>query len=425
VATDAGWRSLRIPARVGAARLGASPFTRLAHVHALMMAGDTLITMALADSLFFSIRPGAARDKVILYLLLTMAPFAVVGPLLGPALDKSRTGRRTVVILSAASRALVCLSMAHHLNGLLLFPEAFAALVLSKTYLITKCALVPSAVAGEEELVVANSRLAVLGVVAGFAIAAPGAVLLKVPFLGGPWVLRLAALVFACGTVAAFRLQRATDDPTPPVADEREQLRAAGIRLAASAMAILRGTVGFLTFLVTFGFRHSEGVPAFWFGVVLVASLSGTFFGNLLAPRLRRLVAEERMLMGALLVVAFVGLVAARLGTRPAVAVLAGTLGVAAAAAKVAFDSIVQRDAPDAARGQTFARFETRFQLLWVLGAAVPVVITPLSRHIDLGMLVLAFVSAFAAFSYAVGRKAVAHRAGEPRAGEPRAAEPI
>ena len=388
-----------------------------------MMAGDTLITIALADSLFFSIRPGAARGKVILYLLLTMAPFAVVGPLLGPVLDRSRTGRRTVVILSAASRALVCLSMAFHLNGLLLFPEAFAALVLSKTYLITKSALVPSAVEREEELVDANSRLAVLGVVAGFAIAAPGAVLLKVPFLGGDWVLRLAALVFACATVAAFRLARVPEGAPPSVADEREQLRTAGIRLAASGMAVLRGIVGFLTFLVTFGFRQSAGVPAFWFGVVLVSSLSGTFFGNLLAPRIRRLVPEERMLMSALLVVAFVGLVTARFCTRPAVAVLAGTLGVAAAAAKVAFDSIVQRDAPDAARGQTFARFETRFQLFWVLGAAVPVVVTPLTRHIDLGMVVLAFAAAFAAFSYAVGRKAVAHHSAERPAAEQPAAE--
>src|SRR5207237_2267983 len=121
--------------------------------------------------------------------------------------------------------------------------------------------------------------------------------------------------------------------------------------------------------------------------------------------------------------VACVGLVGARFGTRPAVAALAGTVGVAAAAAKVAFDSIVQRDAPDAARGQTFARFETRFQLLWVLGAAVPVVVTPLSRHIDLGMVVLAFAAAFAAFSYAVGRKAVAHRDTEPRDTESRDAE--
>ena len=87
---------------------------------------------------------------------------------------------------------------------------------------------------------------------------------------------------------------------------------------------------------------------------------------------------------------------------------------MAAAAAKVAFDSIVQRDAPDTARGQAFARFETRFQLMWVIGAALPVVITPLPRHIDLGMVVLAFAAAFAGFSYAVGRKAVAHRADEP-----------
>jgi hypothetical protein len=414
VATGGGWRPLRTPTRTAAVHIGASPFARLALVHAVVMAGDTLVTMALADSLFFSIQPGAARGKVILYLLLTMAPFAVVGPLLGPVLDRSRTGRRTIVILSAASRALVCLSMAHHLDGLLLFPEAFAVLVLSKTYLITRSALVPSVVAREEDLVDANSRLAVLAVVAGFAIAAPGAVVLKLSFLGGDWVLRFAAVVFACGTLAAFRLHRVPTSDTLPVANERDQLRSAGIRLAASAMAVMRGIVGFLTFLVTFGFRQAGGVPAFWFGLVLLTSLSGTFLGNLLAPRLRRLVPEERMLMGALLVVAFVGLVTARLGTRPAVAALAGTVGVAAATAKVAFDSIVQRDAHDAARGQAFAGFETRFQLMWVIGAAVPVVITPLARHMDLGMVVLAFAAAFAAFSYVVGRKAIIHRAAAP-----------
>jgi hypothetical protein len=421
VATDAGWRPLRSPARAGPVQLGASPFSRLALVHALVMAGDTLVTIALADSLFFSIQPGAARGKVILYLCLTMAPFAVVGPLLGPVLDRSRTGRRTIVILSAGSRALVCVAMAYHLDSLLLFPEAFAVLVLSKTYLITKSALVPSAVDDDQELVEANSRLAVLGVVAGFAIAGPAAAVLKLSFLGGDWVLRLAALVFAAGTAAAFRLQRVPDDVSPLAEDERQQLRTAGILLAASAMAVLRGIVGFLTFLVTFGFRQSAGIPAAWFGVVLVASLSGTFIGNMIAPRLRRLVPEERMLMGALLVVAFVALVAARFGTRSSVAVLAGTVGIAAAAAKVAFDSIVQRDAPDAARGQAFARFETRFQLMWVLGAAAPVFITPLPKHLDVGMGVIAFVAAFAAFSYAAGRRAVAaHRPGDnPRVNEP------
>jgi len=58
------------------------PFGRLALTHVLMTAGDTLFAVSLAGSLFFSISPTAAQDKVILYLVLTMAPFAVVAPAL-------------------------------------------------------------------------------------------------------------------------------------------------------------------------------------------------------------------------------------------------------------------------------------------------------------------------------------------------------
>src|ERR1019366_1765238 len=51
-----------------------SPFGRLALTHVLMTAGDTLFAVSLAGSLFFSISPTAAKDKVLLYLLLTMGP---------------------------------------------------------------------------------------------------------------------------------------------------------------------------------------------------------------------------------------------------------------------------------------------------------------------------------------------------------------
>jgi len=67
-----------------------TPFGRLALLHVVMTAGDTLVTVSLAGSLFFSISLGAAKNQVILYLLLTMAPFAVVAPLLGPVIDRSR-----------------------------------------------------------------------------------------------------------------------------------------------------------------------------------------------------------------------------------------------------------------------------------------------------------------------------------------------
>jgi hypothetical protein len=75
-----------------------SPFTRLARAHAFAVATDTLIAMALAGSLFFSIPTGEARGRVTLYLALTMAPFAVVSPLIGPAIDRARGGRRGMVM---------------------------------------------------------------------------------------------------------------------------------------------------------------------------------------------------------------------------------------------------------------------------------------------------------------------------------------
>ncbi|MFP3901280.1 MAG: hypothetical protein ACLFXM_10520, partial [Acidimicrobiia bacterium] len=79
--SDTGWEPLRVPPRrVGAEAFITTPFSRLARTHALSVAGDTLITVALAGSLFFSIEPDAARGRVALYLALTMAPFSVVAP---------------------------------------------------------------------------------------------------------------------------------------------------------------------------------------------------------------------------------------------------------------------------------------------------------------------------------------------------------
>src|SRR5690606_29227222 len=125
-----GWQPLRDrPAGAGAEAFVVSPFTRLARTHAAAVAGATLVALALAGSLFFSIDPDAARWRVALYLGLTMAPFAVVAPLIGPALDRARGGRRFIVIGANAGRTLVCLLMLGHLDSLLLFPEAFAVLV--------------------------------------------------------------------------------------------------------------------------------------------------------------------------------------------------------------------------------------------------------------------------------------------------------
>lgn len=396
--------------------MGNSAFSRLALSHVLAVAGDTLVTMALAGSLFFSISPDAARGRVALYLLLTMAPFAVVAPLIGPALDRSRGGRRATIVLGAGSRSLICLSMAGHLQGLWLFPEAFAVLVMSKAHMVSKSALVPTTVADPRGLVEANSRLAVLGVLAGFAAAIPGAIVLQLGFLGAPWVMRLAAVVFAACALASSRISRPARAASPSVSSEvvEAELHSASIRLSVTAMAVLRGVVGFLTFLVAFEFRRS-GTPVWWFGLVAGASLVGGLVGAVIAPLVRRRFSEEWLLLGSLGVVVISGFAGARSGGLAAATALATAVGLAASAGKQAFDSIVQRDAPDAIRGRTFARFETRFQVVWVVGAILPVglIITGTT-----GMYLISAAAALAFISYAGGMAALTGRSeSRPAAG--------
>jgi Major Facilitator Superfamily len=373
-----------------------SGFPRLALAHAISVGADTLVAVALAGSIFFNVSADSARPKVLLYLAITMVPIALVAPVMGPALDHTRGGRRLMVSLSAAGRAVLCLLMAKHLNSIVFYPEAFGALALSKGYLVAKSALVPAMVPDETALVEANSRLALIAVLAGLVVAPVAAGLQALA--GARWVLRLAAMVNAVGIATAFRIPRAQRTAPPPAPAEQAELRAATIRLAATGMAVLRAAVGFLTFLVAFSLKRRHE-PSWLFGVVIAAGAAGGLVGAVVAPRLRRRLKEEAVLVGALLVPAVTALFGARSFGRPAMGIVAGAVSLGASAGRLAFDSVVQRDAPEAARGRTFARFETRFQLAWVAGALVPVVV-PGGLPGRLGFLLLSIGLGFAGLSY-------------------------
>jgi hypothetical protein len=394
-----------------------SGFSRLAITHALAAGGDAFVTVALAGSLFFSISPTAARGRVALSLVLTIAPFAVVAPFLGPVIDRAQGGRRAIVVAAAAGRAAVCVWMAAVVHSLVLFPAAFCLLVLSKTHAVAKSSLVAPTVGEDALLVEANAKLALTGVIAGLVASGPAVAVLR---LGdAAWVLRVAALVYVATAVAAARLRPV--DAREPARHEpggTAELNAPGIRLAATATAMLRASVGFLTFLVAFNFRRGHA-PSWWFGVVLIASMAGSLFGALIAPRLRRRVVEERMVLGSLVVIAVGAIVAGWVGGRPAAALLAAVVGLSANAGKLAFDSLVQRDAPDAAQGRAFARYEAEFQLAWVGGALLPVA---LRIPQAVGFFVLAIGGGLAALTYGTGRRALrAGSGGKVDAGEPEA----
>ena len=71
-----------------------TPFARLALAYAIGVCGDVFVTVSLADSLFFSATTSGSARQGPAVPVLTLAPFAVVAPVLGPLLDRTRGGRR-------------------------------------------------------------------------------------------------------------------------------------------------------------------------------------------------------------------------------------------------------------------------------------------------------------------------------------------
>jgi hypothetical protein len=357
----------------GRARSHLTPFQRLARTHALMAAGDGVMFVALAGSLFLSIDLSTARTKVLLFLAVSVAPFAIVAPLIGPVIDRMAGGRKLVVQAAAAMRAVVALFMMAHVDSLLLFPEVFAALVLSKTYAVSKSALVPSVVANDEELVEANSKLGIIAGVVGAIAIVPAVILQKI---SPSATLFFDAMIFALAFLTARGLPKEAVATQKAGAQERTELRSGVIVMAASAMILLRASVGFLFFLLAFWLR-GQSAGTVWFAISLVLAAIGTMVGNAVGPGLRRAIREELMLVVALGITSVGGIVAAILGGEAAGAALAFMVNASAAIGKLGFDSIVQRNAPDANQGRAFAQFESKFQLAWVLAGIPPVLLTP------------------------------------------------
>jgi MFS family permease len=423
--------------RVLGARAAGRPLDRLAWVHATSTFGDALVAVALAGTLFFAVPVAAARPRVALYLLLTVAPFAVVAPLLGRLLD-GRTGAGRLALAAAmALRAALAALAVTRTESLLLYPLAFGLLVCSRAHGISRTAMIPELLGPDDQrdLVAVNGRMARVAALGGTAGALLGVGLDRL--LSGGAVLWAAALAFAAGGVLALglprtrrprvpaprvdaprapsnaphprrvprwgsvadrsgeqrRLSTAPQDPAAtrqdPAATHRDQVvtvsrdpmdrrtarlaRPPGrVRLARTANATVRAVGGFTLFLLAFELRR-QGVGTAGLGLLLAAVGVGGVVGAFLLPRAARLVREDGLLAGGLLLCGTTaGLLAGRVGVAAA-AVGGLAMGAGIAAARLGFESLVQRDVPPAARGTAITRAETTFQLAWVAGAVLPV----------------------------------------------------
>ncbi len=378
-------------------------FVPLVRVHATHTAGDALIAVSLAGSLFFSVPVGEARGKVALYLLTSMAPFAVIAPVIGPLLDRVRSGRRSALAVSLLSRGVLAWFMAGS-RTLTLYPLAFGVLVLSKGYGVARSAAVPRLLPEDLSLVEANARLTATGIVTGAAAAGVGA---SVVALSSPaWSLRVATVVFVIGAVFAMRLPAAVNSP----AAARHGLPApAGpvhlgphLRDALVATVSLRALTGYLTMFLAFLLR-SEGGGTTALGVVIAAGATGSMIGTGIGAGLRGR-APETLLTASLAVATTGCAVAAWQFSLTTAAAAALCSGMAASLGKLSLDAMLQRDVDDDVRGQVFARSETALQLAWVVGGAVGIAL-PLRGGLGLG-LAAAGMAAATASSITAARRA-------------------
>ncbi|MFN8077713.1 MAG: MFS transporter [Kineosporiaceae bacterium] len=416
-------RVVRVVRRFTHARgAGESGLGTALELHLVASAADALVVTALAGTILFSGTTSEARGKVALSLLVTMVPFAVLAPVIGPTLDRFRRGRRYALATTMLVRAFLCWVMAGAVGGsgetgLGLYPAAFGFLVCQKAYLVTRGAMIPRVLPAGTDLVRANSRMSLAGV-AAMAVGAPIGAGLGA-WLGATWTLRLAFVVFAGGIVLALMLPATVDSaegetPAALTAGGGRASWTLGTAVVRSlrANAALRAFTGFLTLFLAFDLRsHPVGSwsPATAVAAVLVMFGVGGGVGTALGGIGRR-VRPELVTVVTPVVAAVAALGAALAYGLPAVLTVSAVAGLAQALGKLCLDAVIQRDVPDHARSSAFARSETLLQLAWVLGGCLGLVL-PLPGRWGLALGAVAAVA---------GTVAVARSGRRPAATPPR-----
>jgi hypothetical protein len=380
------------------------PLDAYSLAHFASAAGDALIAISLADSVFFSLPVDEAKVRVALYLGLTMLPLALAGPLLVGPLDRAGP-RRAISMAAALVRAVVAVLAAPRVDTLLLFPLALTLLVASKVHAITKNGLTIAYADPEEALMQANARLGRVAVGGAICAAPLGFVLLKLFGAAGP--MYLAAAAYAASAALNLRL------PRPRTLGERRPVGPRGRIPALTIPAIgavgMRAASGFLLFLMAFSLGRG-GQPPWWFAVLAGSAVAGGFLADLVAPRFPRTVREDVMVASCVLGAGLGASVAFQWYALPVLAVFAVVAGATTEFGRLAFQSLMQRLAPEGALGRVFVRYEVLFQLAWVGGAFLPAVLPIPFRT---GILILAaFYLLLGVVTYLRRREALTPRSG-------------
>lgn len=379
---------------------------------------DSAMAVALANTLFFAAATGESKGRVALYLLITIAPFAVIAPLIGPALDRVQHGRRAALAMSFLLRtvlAVVLIANYDNASGSfpswVLYPCALGMMVLSKSFSVLRSAVTPRVMPPSIDLVRVNSRLTMFGLIGGTIIG--GGIAAGVEYVFGrllnlPGALFVVVFVTIAGASLTMRIPRWVEvtegevpatltyhgrprgewdwlDEEPADGSDRAGRRGGPQRqpLGRNTIAALWGNctikamVGFLFLYPAFVAKAHDAsgwVQLGILGMIGAAAGVGNFAGNFTAARLE-LGRPATVVVRAAVAVTVMALATAITGSLIVAAVATFVTSGASALAKASLDASLQDDLPEESRASAFGRSESVLQLAWVLGGAMGVLV--------------------------------------------------
>ncbi|MET4046508.1 MULTISPECIES: MFS transporter [unclassified Rhodococcus (in: high G+C Gram-positive bacteria)] len=379
-----------------------SGLTALTYATMANFASDAATAVALANTLFFSAATGEDKTKVALYLVITIAPFALIAPLIGPMLDRLQHGRRLALAGSFLLRTVLAVVLVFNFDSWILYPAALGMLVFSKSFAVLKSAVTPRVLPPEIDLVRVNSRLTVFGLIGGTIVA--GGIAGAIAWLSGsPGALWFVAAITVLGAYLSMRIpswvevtegevpatlryhgddaetevmHRAKPGTTPP--KNRRQPLGKAVIVGLWGNGTVRILTGFLTLYIAFVAKaqteHEPIKQAAMLGLVGACAAIGNFSGNAAGARIK-LGRPSIMIIRCTFAVTVVAIVAAVTDSLLTAALAALVASCASALAKVSLDASLQSDLPPESIASGFGRSETVLQLCWVLGGTLGVLL--------------------------------------------------
>jgi MFS family permease len=384
-----------------------SGLTALTYPVMANFAADSAMAVALANTLFFAAASGESKSKVALYLLITIAPFAVIAPLIGPAIDRLQHGRRVALATSFAVRtglAVVLIANYDPATGSfppwVLYPCALGMMVLSKSFSVLRSAVTPRVLPPSIDLVRVNSRLTMFGLLGG--TIAGGAAAAGVEYLFGlfhlPGALYVCVAVTVVGAALSMRIPKWVEVtegevpttlsyhgptekfsrlPEPGTAEKTRQPLGRNIITSLWGNCTIKVMVGFLFLYPAFvakAHQTNGWAQLAMLGIIGAAAGIGNFAGNFTSARLK-LGRPSVLVVRCTVAVCAVAFAASVAGTLAAAAIATLVTSGASAIAKASLDASLQDDLPEESRASGFGRSESTLQLAWVLGGALGVLV--------------------------------------------------